>query len=56
MTDETKKRAIDCEDPEELLGLAMDEGYELSDDQLEGVAGGWSCDTYEKGDCGEIGH
>jgi hypothetical protein len=57
MTDETRKRALDCKTPEEILSLAKEEGYELSDEELEGVSGGWSgCDAYEKGDCGMIGH
>ena len=30
-----------CKTPEEILGLAKDEGYELSDEELEAVSGGW---------------
>ena len=34
-------KAKACETPEELIALAKEAGYELSDDQLEGVSGGW---------------
>ena len=38
-----------CETPEEILALAQEEGYELSDDQLEGISGGWgSCDDFQR--------
>ena len=37
-----------CETPEEILALAQEEGYELTDEQLEGVSGGWGdkCDGH----------
>ena len=35
---------------EDILALAKEEGYELSDGQLESISGGWSCDDY--GQCG----
>ena len=36
--------------PEELLALAKEEGYELSDEELGGMSGGfWGCGS----DCGE---
>ena len=28
--------------PEDILDLAREEGYELSDEQLDSVAGGWN--------------
>ena len=33
--------------PEELLALAREQGYELSDDELQGLGGGslWGCDS-----------
>ena len=34
--------------PEDILALAKEEGFELTDKQLDGVAGGWSCDIYGK--------
>ena len=27
--------------PEDILALAQEEGYELSDSELEGISGGW---------------
>lgn len=46
-TDEVKARLKGCETPEELLALAREEGYELSDDELDSVSGdGWGCDNY----------
>ena len=41
LTDEQKAKAKACKTPEEILALAKDEGYELSDDELEAVSGGW---------------
>ena len=46
MTGEAKARLKGCETPEEIIALAQEEGYELSDSQLEGISGGW-------GDCGD---
>ena len=44
LTDEVKARLKGCETPEELLALAREEGYELSDEELESVSGGgWGC-------------
>ena len=38
-----------CKTPEEMLALAKEEGYELTDEQLESVSGGWdlpcNCDA-----------
>ena len=49
LTPEQLEKAKACTTPEELLALAKEEGYELSEEQLEGVAGGagW-CSDYEK--------
>lgn len=35
-----KEKALTCKTPEELLALAKQEGIELTDEQLEGIAGG----------------
>ena len=44
LTDEQKAKALAAKTPEEILALAKEEGYELSDDELEGVSGGWCSD------------
>ena len=36
-----KAKLKGCETSEEILALAQEEGYELSDEQLEGISGGW---------------
>jgi len=40
LTDEQKAKAQACKTPEEILALARDEGYELSDEELDSVVGG----------------
>ena len=42
LTDDQKKKFENCKTPEELLALAKDEGFELTDDQLEALSGGAS--------------
>lgn len=46
LTDEQKAKARECKTPEEMLALAREEGYELSDQELEAVSGGWGCSDY----------
>ena len=48
LSPEQRARAKQCKTPEELLALAKEEGYELTDDELEGISGGfWNdCDPY----------
>lgn len=41
LTEAQKAKVMAVKTPEELLALAKDEGYELSDDELDGVTGGW---------------
>ena len=45
LSPELKEKALACKTPEELLALAAEEGYELSDEELAAVSGGvdWSC-------------
>ena len=44
INDELREKAKACKTPEELLALAKKEGYKLSDDEMEAVAGGsWGC-------------
>lgn len=40
LTEEQKAKARACESAEELVALAEAEGIELSDDQLNAIAGG----------------
>ena len=40
LTDEQKAKARAAKAPEDILALAREEGYELSDDELEAMAGG----------------
>ena len=46
LTPELREKAANCNTPDELLALAKAAGYELSDEQIESIAGGsdWSCD------------
>ena len=54
LTAELKEKILACKTPEELLALAHEEGYELSDEELQAVSGGgtwdspfiWDCDDY----------
>ena len=39
LTDEQKAQARACSTPEELINLAKTAGHELSDDELERIAG-----------------
>ena len=55
LTDEQKAKAMACKTADELVELAKAEGVELSDEQLNSIAGGdsfWcptatSCPNYE---------
>ena len=52
LTPEQMEKAKACTNAEELVALAKEEGYELTDAELETVSGGetrWLC-TYD-GDC-----
>lgn len=43
LTPQQKEKAIACKTPDELLELAKEEGFELSDEQLDSISGGgWS--------------
>ena len=46
LTPEQRARAKQCKSAEELLALAKEDGYELTDDELEGISGGFwdDCD------------
>ena len=40
LTPEQKEKAEECKNTDELLKLAKEEGYELSEDEPEAVSGG----------------
>ena len=42
LTPELREKALACKTPEDVLALAKEEGYELSDEELDVVAGGWN--------------
>ena len=45
LTPEQMEKARACKTPEDILALAKEEGYELSEDELDAVSGG--ADWYE---------
>lgn len=47
LSKEVKAKLRGCETPEEILALAREEGYELSDEELDGVNGGWGCSAVQ---------
>ena len=52
---EFQEKLKDASSPEELLQLAKEAGFELSDEQLEAVSGGeysWSC--WDKKQCIDV--
>lgn len=53
LTPEQQEKIKDCSTPEEILAVAQEEGYELSDDELDAVSGGWKepCTTLNMGYC-----
>ena len=55
LTPEQKEQLIACKTSEEILKLAKEEGYELSDDELQAVAGGsWlgtPCSVWDPDEC-----
>ena len=57
VTPEQREKARNCKSPEELLNLAKNEGYELTDEELQAVSGGnWFTDPCsEATTCGKDG-
>ncbi len=53
LSDELKAKVAECKTVEDVLKLAQEEGYELSEEELEAISGGegshdwtWSCWGY----------
>ena len=46
LSPELREKAKACKSPEDLLALAKQEGYKLSEDELAAISGGgsWSCE------------
>ena len=40
LSPELRKKAKACENPEEMIALAKEEGYELSNEELDAISGG----------------
>ena len=57
LTPEQQEKARACKTPEDILALAKEEGFELSDEDLEAVSGGNAWDEIVQGymDCNQIG-
>ena len=56
LSPELQEKARTCKTAEDVLALAAQEGYELSDEQLAAVTGGmtWDCLNYcRRDDCPE---
>ena len=55
LTREQLEKVKDCKSHEELLKIAKEEGIELTDEQLEAVAGGGVCSSLTRTcpECGE---
>ena len=54
LTPEQMEKAKACKTPEELLQLAREEGYELSEEELDSVSGGggWGDPCEDHSHCG----
>ena len=48
LNDEQKKKIKNAKNPEELLAIAKEAGYELSQEQLNEMSGGeWKCGCFD---------
>ena len=52
--DSIRKRAEACKTPEELLALAAEEGYELTDEELKAISGGVLFQDCTWDDCNDV--
>ena len=55
LTDEQFARVKACKNSEELLALAKEEGVELTDEQLQVIAGGGKCQSTPEPQCSQCG-
>ncbi len=51
LTDEQKKRIGNAKTPEGFLAIAKEAGYELSEEQVNAMAGGWCLDCPDNCGC-----
>ena len=51
LTPDEQSKLDACSTPDDLIALAQAEGIELTDEQLDGVSGGWSDDAEPAGPC-----
>lgn len=47
LTPSQQEKVRTCETPKDLMALAKEEGYELTDDELAGISGGWDCQRFK---------
>ena len=49
LSPDLREKAKACKTPEDVLALAKQEGYKLSEEELEAISGGstWSCECIE---------
>ena len=54
LSDDLKKKVTECKTADDLLDLAKAEGFELTDEQLDAISGGfewiWDMDSTDYGD------
>lgn len=41
LSPEMQEKVMQCDTPEKLLELAKEGGYQLTDEELENISGGW---------------
>ena len=54
LTPEQKEKVGNCHTPEEILSLAKQEGYELSEEEMEQISGGKK--AWNTTDCPKCGY